>query len=211
MAAFDAFGCVSAVRKIYPSDIDTNGWGQAPYPVNASDFDDAGRAVRLPNGVVAELATCYDAFAFAERLLGPTANRRHIRYGHVDGRHPKYLSLAQRDQLMESYLYALDRRTPSLILVGIHGFEQPGRDGYWQRNGIATASAAMNGIPCIGAAHYAEALPSPQSTSLAARSVPQSHLWSGSKRQAYALQPDTWLYVRVGTKPVLLLRRFDLA
>ncbi len=210
MAVFDAGGCVSVVRKIYPSDIDTNGWGQAPYPVNALDFGDPGRAVRLPNGVLTELATCYDAFGLSERVVGPTPNRRHIRYGYVGGTTAVQLRPIQRDWFMGAYLDAIEHRQASIILVGVHGFERPGRDGYWQRHGIATASAAMNGIPCIGAAHYAAALPGLQSTPLAARSVPTRHLWAGSRREAFPLQPDARLYLMRRDEPALLLQRFDL-
>lgn len=210
MAAFDEHGCVTAVRKIYPSDVDTNGWWQNPYPVSAPDFGHPGRAVRLPSGAIAELATCYDAFAFSERVIGETANRQHIRYAHFDGQRAVPARPVQRNLLMSDYLAAVERRDASLLLVGIHGFERPGRDGYWQRHGIATASAAMAGIPCIGAAHYAMSLPRPRSTPLAASDVPIGQLRAGSQRRAYALRPDDWLHVSLHGRPVLLLRRFDL-
>lgn len=210
MAAFDQHGCVTAVRKIYPSDVDTNGWWQNPYPVSAPDFGHPGRAIQLPSGAIAELATCYDAFAFSERVIGETPNRRHIRYVHFDGQRAVLARPSHRNLLMGDYLDALKRRDPALLLVGIHGFERPGRDGYWQRHGIATASAAMGGIPCIGAAHYAVSLPRPRSTTLAASDVPAGQLTAGSQRRAYALRPDDSLQVSLHGRPALLLRRFDL-
>lgn len=209
MVAFEAAGDVTIVRKIYPSDHDTNGWGKAPYPVAASDYGQHDRALRLRGGALAEISVCYDAFGLPERL-GPTANRRHARYIVGGDSRVDILSSSLRHELMDILGSQLRNRSSDLTLVGIHGFERPGRDGYWQRHGIATASAAMFGGPCLGAAHFRASLALPGTSTLAARDVPRVHLDQGAHRAAHTLSPSAFLTIEKRGRPIALLRRFDL-
>lgn len=73
--------------------------------------------------------------------------------------------------------------------MSIHGFEQPGRDGYWQRHGIARASAAHGGDLVVGAAHFRKGLPAPDMSTLAAYGVPRSQIADGASRRANKLVP----------------------
>jgi hypothetical protein len=83
----------------------------------------------------------------------------------------------------------LKESRPDMALACIHDFDAPGRDSYWQRHGIAYASAALGGSLALGAAHFRYALPAAGSSTLAALGVRRSHLSAGAHRQAHRHEP----------------------
>lgn len=210
MIALSNDGVIGVARKNFPSDADTNGWWQRPYVVNAADFDDPSRRVVLASGATAELSVCYDAFAYSEMHRGRTSNRRHLQFGFTDAGSVAPVTANLRDAWMAAHLKRLATPMSDVALVGIHGFEHPGRDGYWQRHGLATVSAATMGRACLGAAHFATALPSLVSSPLAASGVPRKHLDAGGRRRAHALNPKSSILVSQQGREVALLRLFEV-
>lgn len=212
VTAWQAGDLVGLARKTYPSYGDTHGQ-QPPYPIFNLDFASASRFVSLRSGHRALLLGCYDAFGtrsvvhsrFADLVAMRLARDRH------GGWHEP--SLALRREFLVRWRGLIRAHPPDLALCAIHGFTRPGMDGYWQRHGIAGASAALGGIPVIGASHFNKALPTSIDRSvLSAAGVPLSHLDLGPHRPMHALAPSEGFTVAdEDGDPVALLRRFDLA
>jgi predicted amidohydrolase len=201
---------VALVRKTFPANGDTDGWGPV-YPVYEEDFVSPSRIVALPNDQRAVLLGCYDAFGVRgivdERHCDLTAMRlARDRDGEL--RAP---AMAIRRNFLGQWRSLIAAHRPHLALVAIHNFVRPGADGYWQRHGIAGASAALGGIPVIGASHFNEALPEdPVRSPLAAAGVPLAHLEQGNRREPNALRPDASIILaaRDGS-PLAIIRRFN--
>ena len=191
VAAFDADGAVGIARKIFPVSQDTDGWGRAPYLLFTDDALSGARFVELPNGDTALLSACYDAFVHTELVLGPTKKRLAMRYiGSTTGEGWDELSRREADRMLEAFEIRLAEYQPRVHLAAIHGFKRPGGELLWQRHGIATASAALEGALTVGAAHFSESLPaSADSAPLAAFGVFRSHLHAGAHREACAHYP----------------------
>jgi hypothetical protein len=103
---------------------------------------------------------------------------------------------------------------PDVVLTAVHRFQQPGRDIFWQRHGLATASAALDGGLAVGAAFFTDRLPDGQncwSSPLAACGVPREHLEQGLHRLARRFEPIAVLTIngRRNGKPRALIRLFD--
>jgi hypothetical protein len=64
-----------------------------------------------------------------------------------------------RHRCIQQWDLLLRSRRPSVAIAAIHAFDRPGLDGFWQRHGIATASAVLNGGLALGAAHFRDCLP----------------------------------------------------
>jgi hypothetical protein len=195
VAVWQQGALVTLTRKAFPVDGDTNGRntkGKEPvFFVVADDADDPSRCITLSNGARALILSCYDAFA-VRGLYG----RRHLDLAAIrllstsEGR-PHEPSANQKRDHVKRWLAFLDSHPPDLALIAIHRFRQPGQDGYWQRHGIAGASAALRGAPVIGAAHFKRALPPDFSASpLAAADVPLAHLEHGPHRKAHSVKPN---------------------
>jgi len=203
---------VGLARKTFPSHGDTRG-KQPPYPVFDLDFASASRFVSLRSGHRALLLGCYDAFGtrsvvhsrFADLIAMRLARDRHGRWHEPSG--------VLRHAFLTRWRALIRAHPPDFALCAIHGFKRPGMDGYWQRHGIAGASAALGGIPVIGASHFNKALPHTADRSvLAAAGVPLSHLELGPHRPMHALAPsEGFTLADDDGKPVALIRRFDLA
>ena len=211
IAVFNGDRVVGCIRKAFPSASDASGETVRPYRVFEHDACAAGRTARLGSAVAA-LGVCYDGFAFVEAWVGPTAKRRHIAYVADDQIGWRWANTAEQNAIVNEFA-RINQSKPGLALIAIHGFERPGRELYWQRHGIAAASAALGGALVVGAAHYAKRLPDPEAAlagTLAAIDVPKDHLWAGLRRKAYGLRPERWTYVRdqFGV-PVGLLRLFQ--
>ena len=212
MVAWTGDGVVATARKVFPSDADTNGERRDPLLLHAEDYEDAARRLRLKCGS-GLLAVCYDAFIFAELALGPTAKRGAMRYAwDIDD---DWIRLKQsgRQRLLSDFKRKVLTKTPRVLLVGIHGFKRPGREVYWQRHGIATASAALGGALTVGAAHFRK-LPDPENPTsgvLGAVGVERGHLDLGLHRKAQRLAPIASATVRVRGQPRLaaVLRLFE--
>jgi hypothetical protein len=97
----------------------------------------------------------------------------------------------------------------ALALAAVHGFEMPGRDGYWQRHGMACAAAALGGA-AIGAAHFEDCQPEPEASTLAAAGVPKAYLKAGSHRRLHAEPPIESLTIRKGGRSAALVRLFEV-
>lgn len=188
VVAFSPDAPVGWARKVFASDRDTNGEERHPYLLFRDDFGDRNRFVTLANGEVACLNACYDAFAFSELASGPTRKRRGLRYL---ANERSYEDLWSDDvaYLMRRLKANIERHSPTVNLVAIHGFERPGSEVLWQRHGLATASAAISGGLTVGAAHFTETLPSGNDAPLAAFGVRPEHLDLGCERPACAHSP----------------------
>lgn len=183
--AFDAWGPTGSARKVFPVDGDTNGWGRAPYVLIDGDTESPARVIQLPNGAIALLSVCYDAFALSEIAIGPTTKRSALRYFMDPSASWRWREPGDPDGFLSKLAKLIATTRPSLNLVAIHGFERPGGELRWQRHGIAAASAGLSGALTVGAAHYANYLPhNIQSQPLASLNVAKSHLWKGQHRRA---------------------------
>ena len=185
--AFDRKGLIGAARKMFPTQAESKGRRfMTPF---VDDYRSSERFVDLPNGSLAALHSCYDLFGTADIPSGGGARRAAIKVlrqrgsrlvdSHEDFRTTRDGSLAAWAELVSS-------KAPDVLLATIHAFDRPGLDGYWQRHGIARASAAHGGAFAIGAAHFIERLPQGGST-LAAYGVPARELSAGVSRRAHSL------------------------
>ena len=190
--AFNADGVAGIGRKIFPTNNESNG-SIPPIVCYVDDFDTEHRIVTLANGSRSILASCYDAFGLAEPINGPTARTRYIRNINYEDRRisfgdPHFTKL--RQSCLDRWDALLKAKPVDVALTTIHNFGEPGADLFWQRHGIATASAAMGGGLAIGASHYWDELPNPDrfdQSPLAAFNVKTSHLKKGLHRKAESL------------------------
>jgi predicted amidohydrolase len=185
--AFDQTGLVGAARKIFPTHAESRG-RRFMTPV-VDDYRSAHRFIELPNGSLAGLHSCYDLFGTADIGSARGARRAAIRVlrtkgGRIGEGHERFR--ATRDSNLSAWADLVVSRAPDVLLATIHAFERPGLDGYWQRHGIARASAAHGGALTIGAAHFMDSLPRDGST-LAAYGVPKRELTAGVSRRAHSL------------------------
>lgn len=188
--AFRHGDLVGAARKIFPTRQESRGRRfVSPF---VDDFGTRSRVVALSHGSMALLNACYDVFGVADLSGNTMARRNAIRrlltkrgvlpIGSIGFR-------AQRDDCLAAIGGVVASTPLQALLVSIHGFEQSGRDGYWQRHGIARASAASGGALVVGAAHFRKGLPAPDMSTLAAYGVPRSHIADGASRRANGLKP----------------------
>lgn len=210
-AAWRGGDLVALARKTFPADGDTDGSGPV-YPVYEEDFASPSRVITLGSGRRAILLGCYDAFGVRSLAHPRFANLTAIRLApdRIGTLHPP--SMEHRRGFLREWRAMVAEQSPDLGLVAIHNFIRPGADGYWQRHGIAGASAALGAVPVIGAAHFNEALPaSPEPSPLAAAGVPTGHLDEGARRRPHTWRPAASLTLTdADGVPVALIRRFDL-
>lgn len=212
VTAWTAGELVALTRKTFPCDGDTNGsWPS--YPVFDVDFTSPSRFVMLPSGHRSLLLGCYDAFGTRSLVDPRHADLSAIRLAEDWPGSLHEPSIQLRRYFLACWRTLIAAYPPDLALCAIHGFVRPGMDGYWQRHGIAGASAALGSIPVIGASHFNKALPRSVNRSvLAAKEVPVSHLELGPHRPMHALIPDDgFILTDEGGNSVALIRRFDLA
>lgn len=209
--AFGADGIVGLARKIFPTDHDTRKPKRAVTP-RLADYDCAGRIVALPGGRRAVLNACYDVFGFHEGPDSNSARTRAIRWIRVSSR---LVGTEDNDfaELRRTALAAWQEHWRGagvdLALAAVHGFEMPGRDGYWQRHGMACAAAAIGGA-AIGAAHFEDCLPEPDRSTLVAAGVPKQHLKAGLSRRAHSHPPLDALLIRKAGRNAALARLFQV-
>lgn len=185
LAAFGKDGCLTVVRKIFPTDGDTNEDGRTPYLLDFEDAAGEERFLPLANGDQAILCLCYDSFVFSELARGPTKKLRAMRYQLADLDGWDDLGPEQAWRWLTALRRRIDEHKPRVILNPIHGFDRPGREVFWQRHGLACASSYLSGAMAIGAAHYRTSLPNNHFAMLAARSAPFDHISLGHHRPAY--------------------------
>jgi hypothetical protein len=188
MAAWNAVGVTGSAAKVFPSSGDSA--TRRPLLVHLKAAEELSRSVQLPSGAIAALCVCYDAFAFAEARIGPTGKRSALQWVD-DGSGPRRAEPHERRLWVERYVAFAERASPSLVLAAVHHFDQPGRETYWQRHGIATVSAALDGAMVVGAAHFEAALPKAEGSQgvLASARVEEDHLAMGLHRRAHRLTP----------------------
>jgi len=185
LAAFNEGGCLTVVRKIFPTDGDTNECGRAPYLLDYSDAVGDNRFLPLPSGHNAMLCVCYDSFVFSELALGPSDKLRAMRYRTDNTEAWDLLRPQDAWDLLHDLRRQIALHSPTVVLNPIHGFERQGSDVFWQRHGLAVASSALGGGLAIGAAHYRRALPEPNYSLLSAIDVPANHVGLGANRRAH--------------------------
>lgn len=181
---------VGAARKIFPTRQESRG-RQFVSPF-VDDFAAPSRIVSLSRGSRALLNACYDLFGIVDLASGTMTRRHAIRRlltkrGLLGIRHPSFR--AQREDCLTAIGELVGSKPLKALLVSIHGFQQSGRDGYWQRYALSTAAAAYSGALVVGAAHFSKDLPSPEASTLAAYGVPRSHIYEGAARRAHRLAP----------------------
>lgn len=206
--AFDRTGLVAAARKIFPTHKDTSG-GRFVSPL-VDDFSSQRRFLTLANGSLASANACYDLFGLADK--GDSSSRRAAIRRLLTKERPIKLGnaafLAVRKACLAAWTRQLEEQQPDVAVATIHRFAYPGTDGYWQRHGIARASAALDGALVVGAAHFLESLPQGTASSLAAYGVGLDHLFAGVARPAKRLAP-TKSHLIMGPSEFLgLLRLF---
>jgi hypothetical protein len=188
--AFDRSGIIGLARKIFPTAAETR--GRRFMSPCIEDYSAGERFISLPNGGRALLNSCYDLFGAANAVTSAGARRLAIRALRRGAERLTYRDEcfgSERDKALAAWATMIARQAPDVLLASIHGFERPGLDGYWQRHGIARASAGFKGALALGAADFGEGLPS-QGSTLAAANVPQAALSAGVRRRAYSLAPD---------------------
>lgn len=209
--ALGPFGIVGLARKIFPTEKDTENPAKAVTP-RLADYDCPGRIIALRSGRRAALCACYDVFGFHEGPDSSSVRTRAIRRLHDGGRMIDADSPGFAD-LRRAALAAWQARWRgaeiSLALAAVHGFECAGRDGYWQRHGMASAAAIIGGAS-IGAAHFEDGLSEPDASTLAAANVPKAHLKAGPYRLAHAHPPTESFTVRKGGRSAALVRLFEV-
>lgn len=205
-AAFNARGCIGVTRKVFPVDGDTNEWGRMPYLLDRQDAEGGERFVLLPNGQRALIAVCYDVFAMSELARGPTGKLRAMRFRTDPSDGWSAMSGPDRWAWMESLKLQIDDHAPRVVLNPIHSFVRPGACLFWQRHGMASASAYLNGALCVGAAQFKSGLPLPHESWLATSDVPARHLGAANHRRSHAKPPlDAFeLRVRSYRHPILI-------
>lgn len=206
MVAWRGDAIVGSARKVFPTAADTAPTKRRPLLLFEHDADDPARVVTLSGGGKALLCVCYDAFVFSELALGPTGKRANLRrIWTADGAviEPDH---DERAGFLSRYQRLIAEHRPGVALVGIHGFDQPGRETRWQRHGMAVASAGLGGGLSVGAAHYRWWLPEPddldQST-LASQGVGRQHLKLGLNRPSRKLRATDGMFVSVPGSPHL--------
>jgi hypothetical protein len=199
--AIDKDGVKAVSRKAFP----TKGEIKQGAFVQRKDFSDAARHVSQPLSHSVIMHTCYDIFGSVDALIGKTAPTR---LSHVP--HPKGSTKKECYQDYCSTLTDIKANAAPIVTVNIHDFTKPGRDIFYQRHGIATASAAFDGAAVFAAAHFEEELPSSEIQSpLAAINVPSSHITARFHRQAHALKAKEAHSIRAASQRGIL-RTFSI-
>jgi hypothetical protein len=197
---------IALTRKIFPT-IDDVAEGYVPAAI---DYADRERVITLANGSRAVLCVCYDMFGVKEDPDSPTIRSTAIKslfyQGRVIKRRDRNFTAVRRAQV-DAWHRLLHCQQPDIAIAVVHRFDRPGLDGYWQRHGFATASAALGGF-AVGAAHFWQWLPHRLETPLAALGVPTDHLAQGPHRRAWPHLPVEHIEVFRRHRPVAVLRLY---
>jgi hypothetical protein len=206
VVAYDKKGIVGLGRKVFPVAEDVDGKKHPPMIIYEQDFSSSKRVIKLSSGKKALLCSCYDMFGIAARGDEYTNKLSKIKIlKNKEGFVLKGTDLQERRKsCFNSWKKLIEENKISFGISAIHRFNKPGRDIFWQRHGIASASASLDGRLALGAAHYKEELPDTiDQTSLASKNVSKKHLSSGSLRKAHSLKPITLHTVRCDKNPKL--------
>lgn len=208
--ALSAERAVGLARKLFPTAAE--GEGRRQTVPCAEDYGSTDRLVTLPCGAKAMLSACYDLFGLTE-TPGEASSRyraiRTLRTGQKILRMGDQGFKQLRRQCLADWSSLQTREKPDLAIATIHGFGRPGLDGFWQRHGIAAASAAMQGRFAVGAAHFEDWLPVPGQSTLASVGVPRKHLTAGTARKAHRLAPKDTIQIEKDGEVIALVRLFE--
>ena len=193
--AFNREGLSGFARKIFPIDEDVDGKTMPPFVTHERDFADPRRVVDLANGSRALLCVCYDMFGVAAAARNNPGKLHAVamletKEGELLDRRLAWPVL--RDAF-GAYREMLAGRNPDTALAAIHRFAAPGREGFWQRHGIASASAGLRGGFALAAAHVGTLSANPRMTRLMASGVPENHLDAASHRKAWVGDPQDYI------------------
>lgn len=197
-------GVVGLSRKIILTERDSIHCRRVYVPY-ADDYKAPERFVRLSSGHRTVLCSCFDMFGICGQGSLLARRGRAIRDLHFDNSCPRIEERGfnlLREFRLTLWQRLLEQNQPSVAFAAIHDFRAPGRDGYWQRHGIAVASAAMQGL-AVGAAHFALKLPPADSSTLCAFAVPRRALKQGAGRGAYRFMPAASLTIHFGRERAL--------
>lgn len=187
--AFNITGLIGYSRKLFPTPGESNPDNGNPMIVYADDLADPRRFIRLNNGAKAVLNTCYDIYSLGDAQTGSRARLNGI----CDFK--KNESVQTKTDLAAAWHERVRTEAPDLALTAIHYFNTPTVTVFYQRHGIATASAALKGAPSIAAANFLEKLPfQDHQAPLASSNVPAIHLNAASKRAAHHANPTASRY-----------------
>lgn|GEM_PF-763017 len=188
--AFSAKGLVASARKLFPTAQDSRGRRYiSPF---MDEYSSSKRLLQLPNGSTALLSACYDLFGAADIGIDSASRRQAIRRlvtrkGYLTQGDAGFVDT--RLACLAAWTRLIEEHRPDVALATIHRFRAPGLDGFWQRHGIARASAALNGALVVGAAHFGHRLPDPHASTLAAHGVEHEHMFAGAFRLSHRLMP----------------------
>lgn len=204
--AFSQSGIAGIGRKVFPTNEDSNGKSVPPMICYEEDYDSPHRTVQLANGSNALLCACYDMFGVSETPEGQRGKVQYIRY--LNGKDPVEFGrdfAGFRKDLVGRWSKLIDSGKIDLALTAIHHFERPGRDCFYQRHGIASASARLNGGLALGAANFSAVLPTQRKdgsyqSPLASFNVASGHLDKAGHRQAETHDPEAEFSVQGSEK-----------
>ncbi|WP_374303806.1 hypothetical protein [Ferrovibrio sp.] len=208
--ALSASKVVGMARKIFPTRGESR--GRKCTTPNVEDYRSRERLVTLPSGHKVLLSACYDLFGLSETTDDPSMRYHAIRRLRSGSQilgmgEPGFRNL--RRQCLQNWADMLKAEAPPVAIATIHGFERPGLDGFWQRHGIAAASASLNGGLAVGAAHFEDWLPEPGQSTLASNGVPKRHLTAGTGRKAHRLAPKDSFSIEQKGEQLALVRLFE--
>lgn len=207
--AFNSHGLSGSARKLFPVGEDVDGQTFQPITLREQDYADTSRFIKLANGSKALLCVCYDMFGLGDTVRGKMdkLNKAILTEDNEGKLYPGKEGRSVLHRAFNAHRQMIAKEKPDIALATIHRFEGPGREIFWQRHGIATASAALQQGFAAAAAHVGK-LPNNSATMpLAANNVPSSHMNAGMKRQAHTLPPEDYVEVHSG-KDKGLLRLF---
>lgn len=205
--AFNRKGRAGLARKIFPVGEDVDGKIMPPIVLHEKDFADEKRIIHLANGSKALLCVCYDMFGLGDTMRGK-ADKLSKAPVVEDADGMMHDALSKKSILKRAFnahRAMIQREKPDVALATIHRFEKPGQDIFWQRHGIATASAAMKGGKAVAAAHIGKLPENLQSMTLAANDVPTAHLEQGMKRKMRKMLPRRAFVMRGTGRGILRL------
>ncbi len=186
--AWNRSGIIGIGRKVFPTDRDSNGTGKGTSIAGYSeDYDSPHRVVTLSSGHRALLCACYDMFGLNEPIEAFSPRKKYMRHIYHEGQlHQGSNKLLNplRQQLITRWHNMIKQEQVDIAISAIHRFSAPNKDCFWQRHGIATASAALKGNLAIAASHFLK-LPYAMESPLAAFNVAAEHLTQAQYRKAH--------------------------
>lgn len=209
--AWTAAGIAGMGRKVFPSPPEISD-PRRHFVTYRSDYDSQDRIITLASGQPALLCACYDLFGVPEAPHYRSVRADYIRHVSDRGR-----VVSNRDggfgelraHCLQAWHEQIVDRDIRIAIGTIHGFRRPGQDVFWQRHGIASASAGLTLGAAVAAAHFEEALPFHSYCPLVAKRVPRSHLGAGVQRLTRFAQDIDHIEIMLKGSVTALMRLFQ--